>query len=118
MGLGLLLLGACSATPYPGGIQSPDVSVRCRAIKLAGERRDRNALPALVERLEDEDEAVRFYTILALEKITGTRLGYDYAQSAAERGRAVKRWQNYLRTTPGPASQPTSSRATARRDNP
>ncbi len=82
------------------------------AIKMAGDRRDRAAMPALVHRLEDEDPGVRFYAILALEKITGTRLGYDYAQPEAERNRAVKRWRNYVRTAGPPTSQPASGPAT------
>mgnify|MGYP005840835981 CR=1 FL=1 len=82
--------------------------MRSMAARTAGDRGDRAALPALVRQLEDEDSAARFFAILALERITGTRLGYDYAASAAERGRAVRRWQNYLRT----ASQPALSAGT------
>lgn len=53
-------------------------------------------MPLLVDRLEDEDEAVRFFAIIALDKITGERLGYDYAQPAAERAKAVERWREYV----------------------
>ena len=59
----------------------------------AGERSDRSAVPALVDRLEDEDEAVRFYAILALERLTGTRLGYDYGAPEMERRAGVDRWR-------------------------
>jgi HEAT repeat protein len=84
------------ATPYPAALQSQRPEERIRAIKRAGETKDRSVIGILVDRLEDEDEAVRLYAILALEKLTGTRLGYDYAAREGERARAVKRWRQYL----------------------
>jgi hypothetical protein len=45
--------------------------------------------------LEDEDEAVRFYAILALEKLTGTRRGYRYGDPVDLRRRAIERWRMY-----------------------
>jgi HEAT repeat protein len=113
MSLLLASLGACN-TPYPAGLKSDDPSVRIRAIKVAGERQDRNALPLLVRQLKDDDPAVRLYAILAIEKITGTRLGYDYAMPETERDRAVKRWENYLRSAPRPARPPASAATTER----
>lgn len=77
-------------------MHSPDPADRIAAIKQAVDRKDSRALPALVERLEDEDEAVRFYAILALEKMTGTRLGYEYWADSAERAAAVNRWRRRL----------------------
>lgn len=77
-------------------LESPDPSVRVLAIVRAGDRRDYSAVPSLVDRLEDEDEAVRFYAILALEKLTDTRLGYDYGGSALERRAGVERWRRFL----------------------
>lgn len=56
------------------------------------ERRE-SLIPLLVDRLDDEDEGVRFYAILALEKLTGTRLGYDYRASASTRREGIRRWQ-------------------------
>ncbi len=115
----LLALGACRA---PGSqaadLRSTDPAARIRAIKLAGDRRDQAALPLLVPQLEDDDSAVRFYAILAIEKITGTRLGYNYADPPAERARAVKRWRSYLRTLSAAASQPTSATTTRGADSP
>lgn len=115
----LLPLSACAtAAVYPGGLTSDDPAVCIRAIKVAGDRRDRAVLPLLVRQLENEDEAVRFYAILALEKTTGTRLGYDYAKPAAERARAVKRWQNYVRSAPEPMSQPVGIPTTEQAKDP
>jgi len=53
-------------------------------------------IPRLVDRLEDEDEGVRFYAILGLEKLTGRRLGYRYGDSADQRRAAVDRWRAFV----------------------
>ncbi len=77
--------------------ESPDPSDRIAAVRQAGNSEDQSAIPALVDRLEDEDSGVRFYAILALERIVGTRMGYDYASSDVERVRAVYRWREFVR---------------------
>ena len=105
----------CAASGYRESIQAPYSNDRILAIREAGERRDRLAIPLLVDRVEDEDSAVRFYAILALERITGDRLGYRYEDSASERQEAVDRWRRYavnrdeksVESHP-PASQPVS----------
>lgn len=68
-----------------------------KAVIEAGRRRDRKALPYLVDRLGDEYAEVRFAAITALEKITGSSRGYKYWASTAERDRAVARWRLWLR---------------------
>jgi hypothetical protein len=102
--IGLCLLAACnlgrSRPTYPQAFQSEDPADRVWAAKTAAERHDRNALPLLVERLEDEDDAVRLFAIVALERLTGTRLGYQYYDPPAQRERAVRRWRHYLRQQP------------------
>ena len=52
--------------PYPEALQSERPDQRIQAIKQAAERQDHAVIGILVDRLEDEDEAVRFYAILAL----------------------------------------------------
>jgi len=81
---------------YPEALQSEHPAERVPAIKQAAEMQDRSAVPRLVDCLEDEDEAVRFYAILALERLTGTRQAYDYHASRELRERAVQRWRRYL----------------------
>jgi HEAT repeat protein len=94
----LMVLAGCGPprTPYPKALVSERPEERARAVKRAGESNDRSAVPALVERLLDDDEAVRFYAILALERLTGTRLGYDYRAPEQQRQRAVERWRRYV----------------------
>ena len=106
---GVLLLAALAAVAAMmvgcgGGWASPrlehleirDVELRLRAIKWAGENKVEAAVPLLVDRLQEEDAAVRFFAIQALERITGTRMGYDYAAGAAQRAEAVARWRASL----------------------
>lgn len=115
MRLGRLWLGVClvicgcgpKRTPYPEALLSERPGERILAIQRAGESMDRSAVAVLVDSLEDEDEAVRFYAILALEKLTGTRMGFEYQASEVQRARSVDRWRRYVRGGP-PASAPAA----------
>lgn len=91
------LIGCVSSRHFQAKIQSENPGDRILAIYSAGEKRDRQSIPLLVDRLEDEDEGVRFFAIHALEKITGQRFGYDYAKPANQRERAVEKWRAYVR---------------------
>ena len=101
VGLVLLPVFGCG-TPkkaYPEALMSENPAERAAAIKHAAEIRDRSVIHILIDRLEDEDEAVRLFAILALEKLTGQRHGYNYHASRVERFRAVRRWRRYLAET-------------------
>lgn len=99
-GAGLLLAGlaglSCGSSVQVG-LESPEALGRILAIRQAGEAKNTRAVPLIVDRLEDEDEAVRLYAILALEKITGRRMGYDYAKPPVERAVSVERWRDFVR---------------------
>ena len=115
-GFCLLLLsfvGACESRPlsYRAAIQSANPDDRILGIRAAAEVRDRHAVPLLVDRLEDEDEAVRFFAIIALDRITGQRFGYDYALPASQRARAVELWREYVRRGAQTASSAVSPQA-------
>lgn len=84
------------ATPYPQALHSERAGERMQACKRAAESQDHSVLGILVDRLDDDDEGVRLYAILALEKLTGTRLDYEYHAPEPLRQRAVKRWRAYL----------------------
>jgi len=104
----ILTLAGCgpSRTPYPASLNSNRPEERILAAKHAAEIHDRDVIGILVDRLEDDDEAVRMFAILALEKLTGTRHGYDYAADQTERQRAVQRWRRYV-AQQGASSGPT-----------
>src|SRR5262249_10935514 len=89
----LVVVGGCLDSSRRDDIQSSQTGQRILAIKAAGDAKDRSAVPALVDRLDDEGAAVRFFAILALERITGTRMGYDFGAPADRRVAAVERWR-------------------------
>ncbi len=92
-----LVLGCAGTRPFRAQLSSDNATERILAVKAAGDARDVNSVPLLVDRLEDEDSAVRFFTIIALEKITGHRFGYDYSQPSNERAAAIVRWRDYAK---------------------
>ncbi len=93
------LLTACAPPASEGGLNSDNPASHLYAIRAAGERHDRAALPALVESLDSDDPAIRMMAISALERITGTRRGYDPYASAAQRQPAVEEWVKSVRTS-------------------
>ncbi len=98
MPAGVLLAVSCGCvSPDPAAIQSAAPNQRILGIFAAATAGDARAVPLLVDRLEDEDEAVRFYAIIALDRFTGQRFDYDYAKSASERARSVARWRRFVR---------------------
>lgn len=98
LALALALISACGRpASRPVSFQSDDVNERILAVRQAAEQNDKTTIPLLVDRLEDEDDAVRFFAILALDKLTGRRFGYDYGQPSHRRAKAVERWREYVR---------------------
>lgn len=94
--IALLMAAGCLAPPVTErDLTSPEASRRALAVRQAAERRDQSLIPAIVDRLEDEDESVRFYAILALERLTGDRMGYEYHKSPGQQVEAVNRWRRY-----------------------
>lgn len=67
------------------------------AIQKAADTKDQNAVPALVAQLNNDDPAIRFYAIQALQRITGTTLDYHFYEGVDERRPAIARWQAWLK---------------------
>lgn len=98
--IGLWLAG-CSAQPWRSlsiaeRFQHPDPAARLSAVVDAGHDRRRDLAPFLVDRLTDSEPEVRLAAILALEKITGKTLGYQYWAPAPSREKAAERWRQWL----------------------
>ena len=85
-------------------MNSRDPGERIHAIVEAGEQGRQEAVPLLVDRLEDEDEAVRFFAIQSLERITGESRGYRYYDPPGLRARAVRRWRSWVQARAGAAT--------------
>ncbi|MCC6322277.1 MAG: hypothetical protein IT438_12675 [Phycisphaerales bacterium] len=97
--LGFGLLGcAAPRADLRARLEDPQPIERIRAVATVTEQRRTELIPALVDRLDDADVAVRLYTIIGLEKLTGTRLGYDYAADMFSRRDAVLRWRRAVAT--------------------
>ena len=88
-------MAGCAQPMKLDDIQSHDALIRVKAIRAASERGDKRAIPLLVDRLEDENQAVRFYAILALEHLTGLRLGYRYDAPPESQPQAIARWREF-----------------------
>ena len=115
--LGLLALAAgCGprVVSPQASLEAPDAADRIRAIKTLGEfgsGTDPTVVVALVDRLDDEDQGVRFFAIAQLDRMTGRRFGYRAHDPARVRRIAVDRWRRYLETVGGgaPAERSGSS---------
>lgn len=94
-----LALGGCGGQPdqdISRGLQSEDPSQRVQAAVRAGNAHMREALPLLVDRLDDPEVEVRFAAIGALRRITAEDFGYRFNEPAGRRASAVGRWRQWL----------------------
>jgi HEAT repeat protein len=85
------LVGAGCAGPARG-FASADPGARLDAAVEATARKDTSAIPDLIKLLESDDPAARLVAINALERLTGTTNGYDFAAPEYDRRAAVDRW--------------------------
>ncbi len=102
-----LCLGACGACgprerQLSQRLTDDNPDVRRQAVVEAGQTLDEQAVPRLVDCLEDPEIDVRFFAILALERITGETMGYKYYDNPCSRRQAVTRWRQWLESRPAP----------------
>jgi hypothetical protein len=76
-------------------IESNDPGSKIPAIKKADARETRTA-HELVESLESDDPAVRFYSIRGLQGLTGETFGYVWYVDEPERRAATEKWKLWL----------------------
>jgi hypothetical protein len=91
------LLAGCARAGWREQLHSEDPLRRIEGAIAAGQAKDRSAVPLLVDRLEDDDVAVRMYAIMALTRIEGTSLGYTPWAEAPDRVHMAQRWREYLK---------------------
>lgn len=109
-----LLLCQSTCAPPVGDLirrlEDKDPLRRIRAITEIARTEQKELVPNLVDRLSDDDAAVRFAAMFALQELTGTRLGYDYSSPLSERMKAVEAWRQHLDQQSGspPMSAPVS----------
>jgi hypothetical protein len=99
-GIGLLCCGGCAAQPesLASRLQSQDPSVRIQAMVDAADSNDRQSLPYIVENLSSPESDVRFFAYIALKKITGLTMGYEFYGDSGQHQRAVMLWREWLKT--------------------
>ncbi len=88
---------ALGYSTFSKDIQSPDPSVRIKAVIYAGNSGDKRAVPLLVDRLEDDDEVVRLAAIESLKQLTGRDFDYRNYDPPYKRLVAVERWRKWLK---------------------
>lgn len=93
-----LAAGACTPPISEGDFDSIQPASKLYAIQKAGQARDVEAVPKLIEQLDSDDPAVRMFAIEALERITGERRGFAPYGPPHERAVAVERWVQWYRS--------------------
>lgn len=104
----LFTLPSCVAVPDPD-FNSPEPGARNAAIVDAAARGDRAALADLVRMLDSDDPATRLLAISALERQTGTTLGYDHAAPSLRRQEATRRWAEWVEHSRSQNPTPTAA---------
>jgi hypothetical protein len=90
----------CGAPRDTPSLASRDAHRKIPAIKEAVDDKDRDAIPYLVAGLENDDPAVRMYSIEGLERLTGETKGYRFYADDDARRAAVSRWKRWLAGQP------------------
>ncbi len=78
-------------------LDSPDLSVKARAMRWVVDNDDKKSIPVLVDLLSHEDASIRCLAIIALKEMVKDDFGYDYAQPAHLRYKAIENWRVYLK---------------------
>jgi len=111
LAFGLVQLTLGCADNWRDQIQSPDPVARARSIAKAAQWSDRKAIPLIVDRLEDEDGAVRMVAIMALKQIVGKDFGYRPYDPLHLRSLSVRRWRDWWNRDriKGPSTRPVTT---------
>ena len=109
--LAVALAGCGSTPPRPAkpdvDLHAPSATRRLEAVAVTEKQHDPSQVPALIDRLDDDDPAVRMMAGSSLTAITGHDTGYRPYASPAERLRQVALWRAWWGTQTG--GQPPSS---------
>lgn len=85
------------------GFDEPDPQARLRAVRVAAEADDQAAIKSLIEMLDSDDPAERFFAIGTLTDLAGGEtFGYRHWEDRSERRDAITRWVEWesRRATP------------------
>ena len=93
---GVALATAACGRSLPRSVGDPDPAAKIPGMTDAVADRDLSDLDRLIEDLESDDPAVRFYAIEALERLTGEANGYSYYADEDARRQGVRNWRQWL----------------------
>jgi hypothetical protein len=117
--LAIIVTDGCVANDPTAGslyqrLQAEDPAVRIQAAREAAQRKDRRAVGLLIDRLSDPEDDVRFFSHIALQKITDQDFGWQPWQPEAERSKAVQQWRAWWLVEQG--ASPEAATATGAAD--
>lgn len=114
--LSILLISGCRTGVRDfAELNDPAPFVRARAAGLDESVSDAQAIPALIEHLEDVDPVVRLSSHEALRQRTGQDFGFLPYGTPEERTAAVARWRSWWASQAG---SPSDRRRSPRAGNP
>jgi len=93
---GTLLFASCSSAPKSFlSVSDPAAINRARAVAFGFQHSDAAAIPALIDRLTDDDPVVRLASHESLKKRTGQDFGYLPYAEGDELAASVSRWRQW-----------------------
>jgi len=92
---GLLAVGCYQPGRDLGLLENPEPSIRALAASRLGSRGVRQAVPALIERLSDEDPFVRSCAVQSLREMTRQDFAYEPSVPADRRRDATRKWAEW-----------------------
>lgn len=92
-------VGCGGPGPRTKSLTDPDPAAKIPAMKEAAREKNLKAVEQLVEDLNSEDPAVRFYAIEALKRMTGQTFDYHYYDDEEGRKPALEKWSQWLEAT-------------------
>ncbi len=95
----LLLAGGCSAKVDPS-YDDPTPAARLAAIRQTSAEGRTTDIPSLIENLASDDPVVRMAAIGALQRLTGTTLGYRFDDTFTQRQKSIEEWKVWLQAHP------------------
>lgn len=97
---GTLSFASCSSAPKSFlSVSDPAAINRARAVAFGQQHSDAAAIPALIDRLTDDDPVVRLASHEALKKRTGQDFGYLPYAEGDELTASVQRWKQWWGST-------------------
>jgi len=100
----------CSGFTGPRDVSNEDPSVKIPEIRKAVDKSDNTVVSQLVNDLDSDDPAVRFYAIQGLFRLTGERFDYQWKETdRSARGVSLKRWRAFAGLLPVVTAQSTTA---------